>query len=149
MLILEREKSFKDRVRGEAMLGWGVAEAGKLGIDTLLREKCGHEVRFLATRIAGLPEAPVRDLVETSPHRVGVMNFYHPEMQTVMLRAAEQAGATVRRGVTVIGLEPGGQVHWRGLGAMIGDSLYQARLVAAADGRELCLPRVVWTARTR
>src|SRR3954464_6569332 len=105
VLILEREKSFKDRVRGEAMLGWGVTEAGKLGIDTLLRETCGHEVRFLNTRIAGLPEAPVRDLVETSPHRVGVMNFYHPEMQTIMLRAAERAGATVRRGVTVIGLE--------------------------------------------
>jgi menaquinone-9 beta-reductase len=135
VLILEREKSFKDRVRGEAMLGWGVTEAGKLGIDTLLRETCGHEVRFLATRIAGLPEAPVRDLVETSPHRVGVMNFYHPEMQTIMLRAAEQAGATVRRGVTVIGLEPGGQVTVRARGDG-GDSLYQARLVAAADGRD-------------
>jgi flavin-dependent dehydrogenase len=38
VLILEREKVFKDRVRGEAMLGWGVAEAAMLGIDTLLRE---------------------------------------------------------------------------------------------------------------
>jgi flavin-dependent dehydrogenase len=80
VLILEREKIFKDRVRGEAMLGWGVVEAGMLGIDTLLKETCGHEVRFLATQITGLPELPVRDLVETTPHRAGWLNFHHPEM---------------------------------------------------------------------
>jgi menaquinone-9 beta-reductase len=26
VLVLEREKQFKDRIRGEAMLPWGVAE---------------------------------------------------------------------------------------------------------------------------
>jgi menaquinone-9 beta-reductase len=135
VLVLERETVFKDRVRGEAMLGWGVTEAAMLGIETLLRETCGHEVRFLATRIVGLPEAPVRDLVETTPHRVGWLNFYHPKMQTIMLRAAEQAGANVRRGVTVTGLEPGRlvTVMARQDG---GDSLYRARLVVAADGRD-------------
>jgi 2-polyprenyl-6-methoxyphenol hydroxylase-like FAD-dependent oxidoreductase len=135
VLVLERETVFKDRVRGEAMLGWGVTEAAMLGIETLLRETCGHEVRFLATRIVGLPEAPVRDLVETTPHRVGWLNFYHPKMQTIMLRAAEQAGANVRRGVTVTGLEPG-----RPVTVMArqdgGDTLYRARLVVAADGRD-------------
>jgi flavin-dependent dehydrogenase len=75
VLILEREKVFKDRVRGETMLGWGVAEAGMLGIDMLLKETCGYEVRFLAMQIAGLPAPPVRDLIETTPHRLGVMNF--------------------------------------------------------------------------
>jgi menaquinone-9 beta-reductase len=135
VLILEREKVFKDHVRGEAMFGWGVAEAARLGIDTLLRETCGHDVRFLATRIAGLPEPPMRDLVETTPHRVGLLNFYHPEMQTILLRAAERAGAAVRRGVAVVGLEPGrpATVRARDDG---GDSIYRARLVAAADGRD-------------
>jgi flavin-dependent dehydrogenase len=32
VLILEREKQFKDRVRGEAVVSWGVAEANELGI---------------------------------------------------------------------------------------------------------------------
>jgi 2-polyprenyl-6-methoxyphenol hydroxylase-like FAD-dependent oxidoreductase len=135
VLILEREKIFRDRVRGEAMLGWGVAEAGRLGIDTLLKETCGHEVRFLATQITGLPESPVRDLVETTPHRVGCLNFHHPEMQTIMLRAAEQAGADVRRGMTVIGLEPGRPVTVTARDDS-GYSIYRARLVAAADGRD-------------
>lgn len=135
VLLLEREKVFKDRVRGEAMLGWGVAEAGRLGIDTLLKETCAHEVRFLVTKITGLPEFPVRDLVETTPHHVGWLNFHHPEMQTIMLRAAEQAGATVRRGVTVTGLEPGRPVTVRARDNG-GDSVYRTRLVAAADGRD-------------
>jgi menaquinone-9 beta-reductase len=135
VLVLERETAFKDRVRGEAMLGWGVAEAARLGIDTLLRETCGQEVRFLATRIAGLPEAPARDLVETTPHRVGLLNFHHPEMQTTLLRAAERAGAVVRRGVTVVGLGPGRPATVRVRDGS-GDSVHRARLVAAADGRD-------------
>ena len=43
VLVLERETKFKDRVRGEAMMPWGVAEARALGIaDVLLN--CGHEL---------------------------------------------------------------------------------------------------------
>jgi 2-polyprenyl-6-methoxyphenol hydroxylase-like FAD-dependent oxidoreductase len=40
VLVLEREKQFKDRVRGEALVPWGVAEASELGICGLLKEKC-------------------------------------------------------------------------------------------------------------
>ena len=32
VLVLEREREFKDRVRGEYMCPWGVAEARELGI---------------------------------------------------------------------------------------------------------------------
>ena len=135
VLVLERETAFKDRVRGEAMLCWGVAEARALGIDALLMETCGRETRYLVTQIDGLPELPERDLIETSPHRAGIVSFYHPRMQTVMLKAAEAAGATVRRGVTVIGITPGktASVVTRENG---GEHTYQARLVVAADGRD-------------
>jgi 2-polyprenyl-6-methoxyphenol hydroxylase-like FAD-dependent oxidoreductase len=44
VLVLEREKQFKDRVRGEAVVPWGVAEANELGLCSLLKEKCAHEV---------------------------------------------------------------------------------------------------------
>src|SRR3954468_22756446 len=135
VLVLEREMAFKDRVRGEAMLCWGVAEARTLGIDGLLKETCGREMRYLVTQIDGIPELPVRDLVETSPHRAGIMNFYHPHMQAVMLEAAETAGATVRRGVTVIGISAGrpASVWTRGGGGEFTD---RTHLVVAADGRE-------------
>jgi 2-polyprenyl-6-methoxyphenol hydroxylase-like FAD-dependent oxidoreductase len=39
LLVLEREKQFKDRVRGEGVMSWGVAEANELGICRLLKEK--------------------------------------------------------------------------------------------------------------
>jgi len=53
VLVLEREKQFKDRVRGEQMSPWGVAEARELGIYELLRDACGHEVRWWQTYLGG------------------------------------------------------------------------------------------------
>jgi 2-polyprenyl-6-methoxyphenol hydroxylase-like FAD-dependent oxidoreductase len=135
VLVLERETAFKDRVRGEAMFCWGVAEARALGILKLLEDTCAREVRHLLAQIAGVPDAPRRDLVETSPHRVGMLSFYHPQMQATLLAAAEKAGATVRRGATVIGGAPGCPVtvRTREDGA---ERAYHARLVVAADGRD-------------
>src|SRR5258705_452135 len=43
VLILEREREFKDRVRGEFMTSWGVAEARELGIYELIRDACGTD----------------------------------------------------------------------------------------------------------
>ena len=46
VLVVEREKQFKDRVRGEGMHAWGVPEAKALGIYELLCSTCGLEVRW-------------------------------------------------------------------------------------------------------
>ena len=35
VLVLEREKEFRDRVRGEAMPSWGTAQAKELGLYEL------------------------------------------------------------------------------------------------------------------
>jgi flavin-dependent dehydrogenase len=37
VLVLEREAQFRDRVRGESLQPWGVAEAQQLGVAELLR----------------------------------------------------------------------------------------------------------------
>jgi len=42
VLVLERETHFKDRVRGEQMHPWRVAETKALGIYDLLVATCGH-----------------------------------------------------------------------------------------------------------
>jgi 2-polyprenyl-6-methoxyphenol hydroxylase-like FAD-dependent oxidoreductase len=127
VLVLEREKQFKDRVRGEAVVPWGVAEANELGICRLLMEKCAHEVPFLE---AG---SGLRDLRATTPQHLPLLSFPHQVMQEALLAAAENAGAEVRRGVSVEHIEPGvepivvvdGRSHER----------ISARLVVAADGR--------------
>ncbi|MDQ3245928.1 MAG: FAD-dependent monooxygenase, partial [Pseudomonadota bacterium] len=60
VLIIEKEAQFRDRVRGEQMHPWGIAEARKLGIYDLLKRSGAHEVRFTDLRIAGAPPAPPR-----------------------------------------------------------------------------------------
>ena len=37
VLVLESEAEFKDRVRGEVLVAWGVAEAQKLGIYEIMK----------------------------------------------------------------------------------------------------------------
>jgi 2-polyprenyl-6-methoxyphenol hydroxylase-like FAD-dependent oxidoreductase len=135
VLVLEREVAFRDRVRGEQMHCWGVAEARTLGLYELLLESCGHEVRYWSDRLVGFSEFGRRDLVKTSPHHAGSLNFYHPNVQSVVIGAAAAAGATVRRGARVVELVsdelPGVRVHEDGNG----ERIYRARLVVAADGR--------------
>ena len=46
VLVLERETRFKDRVRGEQMHPWGVAEARVLGIYERLTKTCGHQTQW-------------------------------------------------------------------------------------------------------
>ena len=47
VLVLERERQFKDRVCGEYMSPWGAAEVRELGIYEPLREACGIDVRYV------------------------------------------------------------------------------------------------------
>ena len=101
VLVIEREIAFKDRVRGEQMHPWGVAEARKHGLYELLLETCGSEVRYWSGQLVGFTDITRRDLFETSPHRAGSLNFYHPDMQSVVIAAAGMAGATILRGALV------------------------------------------------
>jgi 2-polyprenyl-6-methoxyphenol hydroxylase-like FAD-dependent oxidoreductase len=129
VLVLEREKQFKDRVRGEAIVPWGVAEARELGIYGLLKETCAHEV----PQVEGGTGSGLRDLRTTTPQQLPLLSFPHCVMQETLLAAAENAGAEVRRGVRVERIECGtaptvivnGHSHER----------MSARLVIAADGR--------------
>ena len=127
VLVLEREKQFKDRVRGEAVVSWGVAEANELGICRLLKETCAQDVPYVE---AG---SGLRDLRATTLQQLPLLSFPHPVMQETLLAAAENAGAEVRRGVSVeqiaCGDEPAVTVDGHGHERIL------ARLVVAADGR--------------
>lgn len=132
VLVLERETRFGDRVRGEQMHPWGVAEARTLGLYQRLAETCGHQTRWWTTYAGGSP-VRTRDLEQT-PHRAGSFNLYHPDMQETLIGMAAEAGAEVRRGVSVDSVRAGSPAsvsfhengHLRELAA---------RLVVGADGR--------------
>jgi 2-polyprenyl-6-methoxyphenol hydroxylase-like FAD-dependent oxidoreductase len=127
VLMLERETKFKDRVRGEAIVSWGMAEANELGISDLLKETCGHDVPFVEAGTG------LRDLRATTLQKLPLLSFPHQAMQEALLAAAENAGAEVGRGVTVEQIECGAEP------AVVvggnGRERISARLVIAADGR--------------
>ena len=133
VLVLERETQFKDRVRGENIVSWGVAEMQALGLSELLRTTCAHETPQFGFSIG--PEfGEPRDLIATTPQRLPFFAFYHPAMQEVVLQAATVAGAEVRRGASVRDVKPGGRptvvVEQEGQVEEI-----PARLIVGADGR--------------
>ncbi|HET6863046.1 MAG TPA: NAD(P)/FAD-dependent oxidoreductase [Pyrinomonadaceae bacterium] len=129
VLVLEREQNFRDRVRGEFMTPWGVAEVRSLGIYELIRDNCGIDAQT-----SQLGFGP-RDLPSTTPQQLPGLGFSHPEMQEVLLDAAKNGGAEVRRGVTVTGIKPGATPAVTFLDENGDDQEVNARLVVAADGR--------------
>jgi 2-polyprenyl-6-methoxyphenol hydroxylase-like FAD-dependent oxidoreductase len=127
VLIIEREAQFRDRVRGEGMQPWGAAEARELGLHPLI-EDCAHETRWW-----NMPEEN-RDLIETTPSRLGSLNFYHPEIHQRLLNLAVQADVELRRPAQVVGVIPGDPptIRLRENGS---EQQITARLVVGADGR--------------
>jgi 2-polyprenyl-6-methoxyphenol hydroxylase-like FAD-dependent oxidoreductase len=133
VLVLEREQQFKDRVRGEFMTPWGVAEAKRLGILELLRDGCAHEVPWVDF-YSGKVLTGHRPVVPTTPHQLPCLSFYHPAMQELLIGAAASARAGVRRGVSVKEVRPGSPVT-----VVAGENGHSeeihGRLVVGADGR--------------
>jgi 2-polyprenyl-6-methoxyphenol hydroxylase-like FAD-dependent oxidoreductase len=128
VLVLEQERRFRDRVRGEYICPWGVAEAKELGISEILRRNCAVELPWI-----DLGFGP-RNLLQTTPQQLPGLSFSHPEMQEALLAAAEAVGAEVRRGVTVERIETGQQPV---VAAVTNGNTERiaARIIVAADGR--------------
>ena len=132
VLLIERERVFRDRVRGEVMATWGTVEAKRLGLFELLRERCAIEVRYLTYHVEGVG-APL-DLLAAAPHFEPSLAFHHPVMQEALIEEAAVAGATVWRPSKLVSLTAGGpptaEVTVDGVARTV-----TARLVVGADGR--------------
>ena len=133
VLVLESETHFRDRVRGEVMVSWGVAEAKELGLYEVMRAAGGREVEWGELALGGdKPER--RHMRTTTVPGTPRLHFYHPDMQEALLEAASNAGAVVVRGARVRGLHLG---DFPLVAAAVngGEQEFSARLVAGADGR--------------
>jgi 2-polyprenyl-6-methoxyphenol hydroxylase-like FAD-dependent oxidoreductase len=133
VLVVESEEAFRDRVRGEQVQTWGVVEARELGILDQLLANCATEEVWWDVYVGGM-QISHRNVVETTPQQLPNLTFFHPEMQEALLREAKAAGAEVRRGARVKGVEPGERpvvlVESNGK-----DERIECRLVVGADGR--------------
>ena len=133
VLVLERETHFRDRVRGEAIMPWGVVEAGELGIRDAIASSGAHELPWW-DGYQGSNRASHRDLLAITRARAPVLACYHPDMQEALIEAAAAAGASVRRGVRVLGVKTKGALEVTAETGR-GPEVFRARLVVAADGR--------------
>lgn len=144
VLVLERSTVYRDKVRGEFFQAWGVAEAQRLGLyETLIRSGGIHHTRFVPYDEILDPvdaEAAALALDKILPGVPGTLGVGHPAACEALSSAAAAAGASVRRGISDLDVQPGSApiVRYRVNGA---EHTGRCRLVIGADGRESAVRR--------
>lgn len=142
--VLERSTEYKDRVRGEYMQPWGVADAQRLGVFDTLLEAGGNVItkivpydELLEPSLAESFALPIDSVVPGAP---GALGIGHPAACGALSAAATNAGATVVRGVEQLDFTLGAapSVRWS-----INGTAHEVscRLVVGADGRESAVRR--------
>ncbi|MBG0855465.1 FAD-dependent monooxygenase [Streptomyces spinoverrucosus] len=138
VLLLERQTIYRDKVRGEVINCWGVAELLELGLEECILKAGGTYVdRFIGFDEIVDPDtarARALPLDEMLPGIRGVLDVGHPEACEALSGAAEEAGVTVVRGVGDV-LVTGGEAP--SVRYEHNDVEYEVpcRLVVGADGR--------------
>lgn len=138
VVVLERQTAYRDKVRGEVLLCWGVAELLRLDLEKPLLDAGGC---YMTRRVAydevtdpAQAEAAAAPLDRMLPGVPGALDVGHPQACEALTQAAAAAGATVVRGVGDVGLEPGDApvVRYEHDGVVYE---LRCRLVVGADGR--------------
>ncbi|MGZ5415792.1 MAG: FAD-dependent oxidoreductase [Nocardioides sp.] len=133
VLVIEKESSFRDRVRGELTWPWGHYEALRAGLGHVLGQVAAVPLPVLDFYQDGQPEDSLR--WETiSVHALPAIGFSHPRLQEVALTWAETQGATVLRPAKVVGVSDGSRASV----FVVRDGRvteFQARLAVGADGK--------------
>lgn len=146
VLVLERDTAYRDRVRGEILMPWGVAEMHRLDLESAFRAAGGTDattlVRYDETIEPATAEATAIPLDKLLPGVAGALDVGHPEVCEALTRAAAAAGATVRRGVRALRVERG-QVQYQHRDA---PGEVRCRLVVGADGRRSAVRRALGVA---
>jgi 2-polyprenyl-6-methoxyphenol hydroxylase-like FAD-dependent oxidoreductase len=138
VLLLERSEVFEDRVRGEWIAPWGVAETKTLGLYDRLMAAGGHHVtRHITYDETLAPETAEAGVLPLNIFRDGVpgpLCLGHPVHCQTLITAAAEAGADVRRGVDVT--EAAGGAAPRVVFEEAGETRTAiGRLLVGADGR--------------
>ena len=144
--LLEKSTVHVDRVRGEFIVPWGVAEAKALGIlDVLEHAGANYTVRSIPYGEEFSPEVARKYTVpmdQMVPGIQGALNLGHPSICNALNDAAIGAGATLLRGVDRIqvkaGLPP--QIEFTHSGA---NHSISPKIVIGADGRGSAVARQI------
>jgi 2-polyprenyl-6-methoxyphenol hydroxylase-like FAD-dependent oxidoreductase len=132
--IIEREARFRDRVRGEGIHAYGVAEAERLGLLPAILAAGGTPLRYWQMYGGRKPAGPPTDMPAESATGYGELSIYHPALQDTLLAHAVNCGVTLFRPAKAVDFRAGSAPELTVQGDT-GEQTVRARLVVAADGR--------------
>jgi menaquinone-9 beta-reductase len=138
VLLLEQSRIYEDKVRGEWIAPWGVAEVQRLGLYYLLMGVGGHHitrhVTYDETLDPAAAEASGMALNIFAPGVPGPLCLRHPLHCQTLFDAAAEAGAEALRGVQVTQVPVGGRPR---VIYEVDGQVHEAtgRLLVGADGR--------------
>ena len=136
--VLERQTTYADRVRGEWLAPWGVAEAQRTGLYDVLVRAGGHHVAkqigygdWISPQDAEAGAVPLDVMFPGVPGPLCLAHFTATE---ALAQAAAEAGAAVVRGVSSVETKPGDrpEVSWTANGV---EHVARCRIIVGADGR--------------
>ena len=137
VLLLERQRAYRDRVRGEYMAPWGVLEARTVGLEAVIRGTRAVDARYsvpydeLLTPSAA--EAAKGDASTILPGVRGPLCASHPGACQALAGEAVRLGAELVRGVGEVRVQAGARPSVTYLNGS--EMQVRPRLVIGADGR--------------
>ena len=144
VLVLERQTAYRDKVRGEFMLPWGVAESIQLDLGETLLAAGGVYSPSIASYGEGIDPVQARaealPLAGLIPGVSGALCVGHPQASEALNSRASEQGAVVVRGVGDVEVTAGVQpsVRYEYNGDIID---VRCHLVVGADGRQSTVRR--------
>jgi choline dehydrogenase-like flavoprotein len=111
VLLLERQREYRDRVRGEYMAPWGVLEARAAGLEDAIRSTqavdARYSVPFDELTDPSLAAASKRDNSTILPDIAGPLCASHPASCQALAGEALRAGAELVCGVAEVRVQTG------------------------------------------
>lgn len=132
--VLEASGQYRDRVRGESMVPWGVKEARELGVEQIFLDAGAH-VSPLWKRYTAEDEPFDIPVSVLAPGVAGTINLRHPDACQALIDAAGSAGAAVVRSVSDVRLDLADPVRVSYRTDTGPDQQVRTGLVVGADGR--------------
>jgi 2-polyprenyl-6-methoxyphenol hydroxylase-like FAD-dependent oxidoreductase len=131
--LIERERTFRDRIRGEAIHPWGTKEVHTIGLRPLLDE-AGAISLPLWTRYRDAEASTPYAWTDDFPDSLGGISVNHLRLQQVLLQEARDEGVRVFRPASAAPVEM--QDGWDTTVSLTGgEKRLRARLLVGADGQ--------------